>query len=102
LGQLAWNIASDYSGRELPAVVARAVSNKDSEMTRRKYATAWWTVKDVSDGAKEAEVKLTRGEARLLLASIEKTLEEMMVGAGWTVIQNALAERAYLKDRRVA
>jgi hypothetical protein len=61
-------------------------------MTRRRYASVWWMVQDVADGAKENKIELTKDEALQFLTGIEKRLEESMIAAGWTVIENALPE----------
>jgi hypothetical protein len=61
-------------------------------MRPRKYAEVSWIVQDISDKAKEDEIELTKNEARSLLASIEARLEDVMISAGWSVIQNALTE----------
>jgi hypothetical protein len=60
-------------------------------MARRRYAKVWWMVGDVSERAKESGVELTREGARQLLESSEQRLEEAMIVAGWTVIEDALS-----------
>ena len=60
-------------------------------MARRKYAKVWWMVQDISERAKENEIKVTKEFARELLESNEKRLQETMIAAGWEVIEDALA-----------
>ena len=61
-------------------------------MARRKYARVSWMVEDLADLAKEHDVELTDDDARQLLQSKEKRLEESMIAAGWTVLDLALSD----------
>jgi hypothetical protein len=60
-------------------------------MARQKHARVWWTVEDITERAREYEVELTTQAARHLLELNEKRLEETMIAAGWTVIEDALS-----------
>lgn len=71
-------------------------------MRRQIYAKVWWTVEDISEEARENEINLTTDEARQLLESLERRLEEAMIPAGWTVIQNALSEYELSRNGQVA
>lgn len=58
-------------------------------------------VEDVTEEAEELNVKLNRSEARKILASLEKRLEETMISAGWNIIQDALFELSTARNPRV-
>jgi len=61
-------------------------------MPRRTYAKVWWMVRDISERAKENKIKLRKDAARKLLQASETRLEETMIAAGWTVIEDALSK----------
>jgi hypothetical protein len=83
-------------------VIEEAQSKEENQMTRQVYAKVWWSVDDVSEEARENDINLTKDEAHQLLESIEKRLEETMIGAGWTVIQDALSEKELSRNAQVA
>ena len=59
-------------------------------------------VQDILDEAKENEVELTKNEARQFLVSVEKRLEDTMIAAGWTVIQDAFSELQRTRESQPA
>lgn len=62
---------------------------------RKAYAKIFWNVEDVQEEADRSEVSLTQGEARRLLLSIERHIEDAMVAAGWQVVQRALEDPGF-------
>jgi len=63
-------------------------------MSEKVFATVEWTVEDVLINAKQLGIPLSRKTAHRLLSDREEKITDVMVEAGWSLIEEALTERS--------
>lgn len=59
-------------------------------MQGKSYANIQWTIDDAMVNCEQLGIEVTRSEAAEILAAKERRIKDVMVDAGWQVIEDAL------------
>ncbi|HHT9120975.1 MAG TPA: hypothetical protein ACFYD3_10600 [Candidatus Hypogeohydataceae bacterium YC41] len=62
-------------------------------MQKQNYAQVCWIADDVVENCKQFGIRITKNDAKKVLAQEERHIVDAMVEAGWQVIEDALLQR---------